>query len=397
MRCIEARDMKNPQVNPAVGLAALNDRYVAYDSAADRFFELNATAALIAELCDGSRSVEEIRALASPWMPGEQTDEVDRIVREGLDSGLLVPGDGARVLARTLTADELTALAEHLWETNRIDAGLACAKRATELQPDHPGAWQTVGRISQVLRRRQDAAHAFGRYLELRPNDAAIRHQLIGLRDESPPERASDDCVLQTFRDFSSHYDSKMREVLAYQAPERLEEIIQSKMGDAAALDILDLGCGTGLAGVVLKPRAARLTGIDLSPEMIERARERGIYDRLEVAEINNWLAAAQAGFDLIAACDTLVYFGDLTQAAKLAAAALKPGGCFAFTVERSETSPHMLTDSGRFAHHPDHIRAVAESAGLETAGIQEGFLRMEGGREVIGLIVLLRKEPARR
>jgi predicted TPR repeat methyltransferase len=187
-----------------------------------------------------------------------------------------------------------------------------------------------------------------------------------------------------------------MREVLAYQAPERLEELIQSQLGDSPELEILDLGCGTGLAGMVMRPRAARLTGIDLSPEMIERARERGIYDRLVIAEINGWLASAQDSFDLIVACDTLVYFGDLTQVGKLAAKALKPSGCFAFTVERGETYPHRLTDSGRYAHHPDHIRTVAEAAGFAAISVEEGFLRMEGGQEVIGLIVLLKKEPAR-
>jgi predicted TPR repeat methyltransferase len=388
--------MANPKLNPAVGLATLDDRYVAYNADDDRFFDLNATAALIAELCDGSRSAEEIRTLAASWMPGGGTEEVDRILGEGLDSGLLTLGDGTPDPARMLTADELTALAEHLWETNRTDAGLACARRATELDPDHPGAWQTVGRISQVFHRREDTAHAFARYLELCPGDAAIRHQLIGLRNKTPPERASDACILQTFGSFSSHYDRKMREVLAYQAPERLEELIQSQLGDSPELEILDLGCGTGLAGMVMRPRAARLTGIDLSPEMIERARERGIYDRLVIAEINGWLASAQDSFDLIVACDTLVYFGDLTQVGKLAAKALKPSGCFAFTVERGETYPHRLTDSGRYAHHPDHIRTVAEAAGFAAISVEEGFLRMEGGQEVIGLIVLLKKEPAR-
>jgi len=388
--------MTNPKVNPAVGLATAGDRYVAYHGEEDRFFELNATAALIAELCDGSRSEEEIRTLAAPWMPGECAEEVDRVLREGLESGLLVAGNGAQAPARMMTADELAALAEHLWESNRIDAGLACATRATELQPDHAAAWHAAGRMSQALRRRADAANAFARYLELCPSDAAIRHQLIGLRNEQPPERASDDCILQTFGSFSSHYDCKMREVLAYQAPERIKELIQSLMGDAAGLDILDLGCGTGLAGMVLKRRAACLTGIDLSPEMIERARERGIYDRLEISEINTWLASAQASFDLIVACDTLVYFGDLTHVGKLAAKALKTGGHFAFTVERGETYPHRLTDSGRYSHHPDHIRAIAQAAGLDAVSIKEGFLRMEGGQEVIGWIALLKKIPMR-
>ena len=51
-------------------------------------------------------------------------------------------------------------------------------------------------------------------------------------------------------------------------------------------LAILDLGCGTGLAGLAFQPLAARLDGVDLSPAMIEKARARGIYDHLDVADL---------------------------------------------------------------------------------------------------------------
>jgi predicted TPR repeat methyltransferase len=215
---------------------------------------------------------------------------------------------------------------------------------------------------------------------------------LTALRDEAPPTRASNECVLQTFRNFSSHYDTKMRDNLSYQAPERLQELIRAEIGDAAGLEILDIGCGTGLAGVGLKKRAARLVGIDLSPEMIELARERGIYDQLEVAEITEWLDQSQAQFDLIVACDCLVYFGDLQPVAGAAVRRLKPGGYFAFTMERGEKYPFHLTDSGRFTHHPGHVREVAAKTGLAVDRLEEGFLRTERGVEVMGLLALLRK-----
>ena len=72
--------------------------------------------------------------------------------------------------------------------------------------------------------------------------------------------------------------------------PQRIEDGIKAVIGERGELNVLDLGCGSGLAGVMIKPRAADLTGVDLSPEMIELARARNIYDRLEVAEITAWL-----------------------------------------------------------------------------------------------------------
>ena len=347
----------NPVLHPAVGLSPVEGGYLAYDSAADRLHELNATGALLAELCDGSRSVEEIRALAGPLMPEGQTAEIDGWISAGIEAGLLIWGDGERVRPRELTAEELTGLADKLRGNGFTESTFLCLKRVTELTPEDSNTWFALGFAAQAVGRREDARDAFAKYLEYSPEDAAIRQILTALRDDAPPPRAPDECILQIFREFSSHYDSKMRESLSYQAPERLQELIRVEIGETGGLDILDLGCGTGLAGVGLKERAARLVGVDLSSEMIELARERGIYDQLEVAEITGWLDQTTAQFDLIVCCDCLVYFGDLLPVAAGAAKRLKPGGWFAFTTERGEKYPFHLADSGRYTHHPDHVR----------------------------------------
>ena len=66
---------------------------------------------------------------------------------------------------------------------------------------------------------------------------------------------------------------------LGYRAPQILRSLAEMLMiGLDGPLDILDLGCGTGLAGEAFKSLARRLDGIDLSPLMIERAKGRGIY-----------------------------------------------------------------------------------------------------------------------
>jgi predicted TPR repeat methyltransferase len=384
--------MANPIVNPAAGLTPVEGGYLAYDPAVDRVHELNATGALIAELCDGSRSVAEIRALAGPLMPEGRSAEIDGWIGAGIEAGLLVWGDGKITRPRELSAAELTELAQHLRNNGKTETAFLCTKRVTELTPDDPDAWYALGWAAKASGRRDEAGNAYAKYLESGADDAPVRHMLMALKDETPPPRASNDCILQLFREFSSNYDSKMRDNLSYQAPERLQDLIRSEIGDAAGLEILDIGCGTGLAGAALKERAARLAGVDLSPEMIELARARGIYDRLEVAEITEWLEGTQAQFDLIVACDCLVYFGDLQQVAASAARRLNPGGCFAFTTERGERYPFHLTDSGRYAHHPGHVREVAANSGLTVARLEDGFLRTEAGVEVTGLLALFRK-----
>ena len=67
-----------------------------------------------------------------------------------------------------------------------------------------------------------------------------------------------------------------MLEQLAYAAPHTLAELADLVMAGRDGLRILDLGCGTGLAGMAFKSRARLLDGIDLSPAMIEKALRRG-------------------------------------------------------------------------------------------------------------------------
>jgi predicted TPR repeat methyltransferase len=180
-----------------------------------------------------------------------------------------------------------------------------------------------------------------------------------------------------------------MSGALDYRGPALLDEALAAAV-DGRRLDILDLGCGTGLSGHALRPRARRLIGVDLSPAMIERARERDVYDVLHVAEITAFLNRGDTErFDLIAACDALIYFGDLRQVVIPAAGRLAPGGVIAFTVERGGHYPFRLTDSGRFTHHRDHVIEAAAAASLSVVRVDDAVLRYEYGDPVWGLVAI--------
>ena len=98
----------------------------------------------------------------------------------------------------------------------------------------------------------------------------------------------------------------------------------------------------------------------------------------------------------LITCCDCLIYFGDLGPITRAAAGRLKPGGHFFMSMERGDRYPFHLTDTGRYTHHPDHVREAAASAGLcAVATMNESFLRMEYGDQVMGLYAVLSKPAA--
>jgi predicted TPR repeat methyltransferase len=328
---------------------------------------------------------------------GNETACIDWI-RSAVANGLLRNLDGTSPSNSPpeLTAADFATTADKLRGDGYVLAALVCQQHATVLSPDNEDYWYDLGEIEYMRGKRAEARIAYEKYLSIHGKDAEIEHILISLRDEPAPPRASDSCIKELYARFSRTYDKNMVGELGYQGPLRMTEVLNAELGNISGLTILDLGCGTGLAGKELRPRANYLAGIDLSPEMIAKARETGAYDTLEVAEITHWLSSSdQPLFSLITACDCLIYFGDLRQVIVPAARRLTPDGRILFTVESSQTDPFRLTDSGRYRHSKGHIESAATEAGMVVERISEGFLRWEFEEAVQAFAVLLRRAEA--
>jgi predicted TPR repeat methyltransferase len=140
----------------------------------------------------------------------------------------------------------------------------------------------------------------------------------------------------------------------------------------------------------VFKPAAARLDGVDLSPAMILKARARGIYDQLDVADLETALSAPGPRYDLILAADTLVYLGDLARVLGAAHARLEPGGTFLFTVEKANGEGFELGPKRRWRHSEAYLRASAAQAGFNLAGFVAATPRHEAQQPVEGFAVAL-------
>jgi predicted TPR repeat methyltransferase len=204
------------------------------------------------------------------------------------------------------------------------------------------------------------------------------------------PARASDSYVRETFDAFAGSFDQVLDQ-LGYRAPGLIAEFLDRAMpGKTRELVIVDAGCGTGLCGGFLRPRAARLVGVDLSPGMLAKARVVKQYDELVEAELTAWLARQSQVYDLIVSADTLCYFGSLDEALAAAAHALRPGGRVVFTVESAgdAVTKYHLDATGRFQHAPSYIRQVLADSSLDAIETERVVLRRERGHEVGGLLV---------
>jgi len=154
----------------------------------------------------------------------------------------------------------------------------------------------------------------------------------------------------------------------------------------------LDLGCGTGICGVLLKPRVKWLAGVDLSQEMIRAAATRKAYDALYVADIEEFLRYQRSAFDLITAADVLVYFGDLRTLLASTARALIPEGVFIFTTEALAEGDYLLLPTGRFGHHPGYVASTARDCGLLVQSQDPVTLRRQADLPVAGHLHVLSK-----
>ena len=330
-----------------------------------------AASALRARLAAGRGGLLARLTLVQALLAAGDTDGALEQAREGVS---LNPDVSVAVLAlgeALLAAQALpTAIAE-LQRALRLDPELA---RARELIA---AAWLAAGEADKALENLKA--------LENPPAEMIAAAQAI----KTAP-RSDAGYVRHLFDQFSADYDSRMIGQLAYAAPQILLDLAGLVMPGRDGLAVLDLGCGTGLAGAAFKPLCRRLDGVDLSPAMIEKARKRGLYDQLVVADLETALSAPGADYDLILAADTLVYLGDLKTVFDAARARLLPDGYFLFTVEKAEGDGFELGPKRRWRHSEGYLRALAQGAGLDVAGLVAAAPRHEANQPVSGFAVAL-------
>jgi magnesium-protoporphyrin O-methyltransferase len=81
---------------------------------------------------------------------------------------------------------------------------------------------------------------------------------------------------------------------------------------DGAGLRLLDAGCGTGALAVAAARRGAEVVAIDLSPNLVEVARERAAQSALRGRidwRSGDMLDAALGDFDHVIAMDSLIHY----------------------------------------------------------------------------------------
>ena len=294
--------------------------------------------------------------------------------------------------------DAHTNLGVLLYGLRRREEAVACFCKVITLRPKHPEARRLLALAHCTLGEFDKAIKIYEDWLADNPDDPVAAYMLAACSGRSVPERASDGFVRITFDSFAGSFESKLAK-LSYRAPALVAAMLDDAGIEASqSLAVLDMGCGTGLCGPLIRKYARRLIGIDLSGGMLKHAQEKQVYDDLLQIELTEYLRGQSEAFDIIVSADTLVYFGALESVFAAASSALRPGGLLIFTLEHgvaASAPDYHLETHGRYTHARPYVERSLASTGFELE-IGHAELRMEAGAPVAGLVVRAKKVAGR-
>lgn len=347
----------------------------------------------------------------------------------------------ARLIAQAIAIDgNIPALHYNLAIVHkargRLQEAAASYQRAIALKPDHADAHNNLGNVWKALGARDKARASFERALQLKPGNADTHYSLgllcsetgeqeeaarhlqeclkadpedargagillahLGLADT--PERTSP-AQLQKIYDVRAQFWDRERSYFGH-------KLVSEGLREHAArkdLDILDIGCGTGLAGAEVHGLARRLDGVDLSSAMLEKARSKTVYDRLEQADLVSYLAGQEDRYDVVLGAATLIHFGNLQPLFRAAGSCLRQDGLFVFTLfagqnggaDFSVAAQKRLAESGCFQHNKAYVERLAGENGFSVTALKEVLHEYDqDGNPVAGLLVVLRRQIRRR
>lgn len=141
------------------------------------------------------------------------------------------------------------------------------------------------------------------------------------------------DELKEAYSEWAEHYDSELSNTMDYVAPVYTGKLLQKYLGHKMAT-ILDAGCGTGLVGEYLHPvDNYKIEGLDYSPDMLEKAREKKVYKKLFQGDLTSQLNLVDDYYDAVISVGTFTCAHVGPEAFDEFLRITRPGGYICFSV----------------------------------------------------------------
>lgn len=238
--------------------------------------------------------------------------------------------------------------------------------------------------------------------LALDPADicgASVR--LASMGAAASPQKAPDAYVATLFDQHADDFDDILTGSLGYAVPMQVAEIL-TRDAPGPYQRLLDLGCGTGLSGMMLQGLCSYAIGVDLSENMVDKSDERACYDELFVNEavhfLEEWTKSQEPThlpFDLIVATDVLPYIGALEPLFDGIRANAEPKSRLIFSSEtlsneQMDGKQWRVTPNQRFAHTKTYLQEMCERASFgNITHFEDIIVRSDQGAPIPGYLVI--------
>ena len=321
------------------------------------------------------------------------------------ESGNLVESEISYKKAISLNpnfAEAHNNLGAALKELGRIDEAEDRFLTAIKIKPDYAEAYSNLGNIYRDAGSINAAIINYKKAVNIDPQNQYLRHLLAAITGDSP-SRATDSYVATMFDDYAVKFESSLINQLNYQMPKVIfKQLKKFAHVDDKKFDILDLGCGTGLAGLELIGIAKSLVGVDLSENMLTEAKRKNIYSKLIKDEISRMLEIEpRNSFDIVVSSDVFVYIGDLEKTFKYIYDILRTGGLFSYSVEglfsstldgEKDLPNFKLNMTARYSHSLRYLNELCESSKFTLLDQRVEAIRTDKGEPIMGYVTLLSK-----
>lgn len=296
----------------------------------------------------------------------------------------------AVLTANPLDTDALYYLGLVFKDIGQLDDAEKCFQYVLALDSDHRKAHSSLGMVYYLLGEFDKAVIAYRQAIDAGDDPETNKHMLAALTGQQT-ETAPQKYIADLFNNYSATFDSSLRGI-GYRIPALLKEALTG-LPDCPArfVNAVDLGCGTGLSGLPFRTMSERLHGVDLAEKMLEKARERGIYETLAQSDILEFLRTGEEQFDLFILTDVFVYIGKLDPLFTAMGNRALPDARLLFSTEGcKDDKQFILQPTGRYAHSRRYITNLAVKNGFTISDVRPVGIRKEKEKWIKGDMYIL-------
>ena len=311
--------------------------------------------------------------------------------------------EAAQAYQQTLEISPVYADAYHnlgalRYQQDRLEEAIQAYQKLILIDERNLDAHYDLATIFRQQNKVENLIDCYEKILQIKPTHISISHMISVLKGEVEDEIPLA-YIEKLFDGYAESYDQHMVESLECQIPLLLRQELGKITGQPRFNNAVDLGCGTGLSGQTFRDVSTRLIGVDISSQMIEIAKEKNIYDYLEVNDLMTFFGSSKEKFDLFISADVFGYIGELDSIFKGVSEIADDHALFLFSVENydqmeasSSNISYLVRPSGRVAHSKRYITGLIDQYKFSLEHCEEAIIRKDYNQPINGDLYRLRK-----